>query len=240
MISSVIKFKPKLIPTLFTIPALILLLTLSFWQFQRLSWKNQLIEEITEQSKLEPVLLTKDIDLSKMTYRKVIVRGEFLHDKEIHMYGGSRQFKGDPGYYILTPMLSIDGQVILINRGWVHEKLKNQASRPNTLLKGEVEVVGNIMPAEQKTLYIHDNQIIRNLWFYINLDEIRDFIKMPIGDFYILAKDNPNTSPRGRDLEPSLRNHHLGYALTWLFSALALIFIYINYHRKNTQNCINY
>jgi surfeit locus 1 family protein len=228
-----IGFKPKLIPTLFTIPALIVLFGLSIWQFQRLEWKENIIAEITEQSKVLPIALPKLVQLPNMFYRKVIASGEFLHDHEIHMYGGSRQFKGEPGYYILTPMKLRDEQIILINRGWVPERLKNSSKRPETLTTGEVEIIGTIMPTEQRNLYIHDNQKERNLWFYVNLNEVRDFLKMPIGDFYILARDEPNILPRGRDLEPSLRNHHLGYALTWLFSAFALIFIYIRFHKKN-------
>lgn len=227
------QFKPKLIPTIFTSLALIVLLSLSYWQFQRLGWKQAIINEIKQKSELVPISLENNQISPKMLYRKVKVKGIFDHAKEIHMYGGSRQFKGEPGYYIITAMKLADGSDILINRGWVPEKLKDAAKRPDTLVQGEVEIMGNIMPAEQKTLYIHDNQPKRNLWFYINLDEIRDYLGLSINDFYVLANDNPNILPRGRDLEINLHNNHLGYALTWLFSAVALLIIYIQYHRKS-------
>lgn len=227
------KFKPKLIPTIFTILGLITLLSLSFWQFQRLNWKQGIINEIKQQSELAPISLENNQILPQMLYRKVKLKGEFDHSKEIHMYGGSRQFKGEPGYYIITPIKLSDGSDVLVNRGWVPERLKDAGKRPATLVSGEVEITGNIMPSEQKTLYIHDNQPKRNLWFYINLDEIRDHLGLSINDFYVLVNDNPNILPRGRDLEPNLRNNHLGYALTWLFSAIALLVIYIQYTRSN-------
>ena len=88
------------------------------------------------------------------------------------------------------------------------------------------------MQSEQKSLYIHENQPERNLWFYMNLDEMRQHLNEPIENFYILAKDNPNVSPRGRDLEPNLRNNHLGYAFTWFSLAIALLTIYVIYHRR--------
>jgi surfeit locus 1 family protein len=231
-IKTLLKFRPKFIPTIFTIPALIILLSLSYWQFERLEWKLGLIKEIKQRAQMEAIELPDRIEKSTLLYRKVLLKGEFLHGKEMHMYGGSRQFKGEVGYYILVPMRLGDDRVILVNRGWVPEKLKSAVTRPETLPIGKVEVEGVIMDGEKKNLYIHDNQPQRNLWFYINLDEIKAFTNLPIEDFYVLAKDVPNVLPRGRDLETNLRNHHLGYALTWLFSAIALMVVYILYHRK--------
>ena len=230
------KFKPKLIPTIFTTIALITLLSLSYWQFQRLFWKKAIINEIKQKSELAPISLNSSDISPEMIYRKVKVKGTFDHSKEIHMYGGSRQFKGEPGYYIITPMQLNNNTNILVNRGWVPEKQKDADKRPNTLIPGEVEIIGSIMPAEKKTLYIHENQPKRNLWFYVNLNEISNYLGLSINDFYVLASDNPETLPRGRDLEPNLRNNHLGYALTWLFSAIALLVIYFQYHRNSTKN----
>jgi len=228
-------FKPKLLPTIFTIPALILLLGLSTWQFQRLHWKQGIIDKITEQSQLAPVDLPQKTD--DIFYRSVILKGELLHEHELHMYGGNRRFEKSPDYYILTPMRLTDNRIVLVNRGWVPEKIKDANKRPETLVKGEVELVGSVMPVESKTLYIHDNQPNRNLWFYINMDEIKSFLNLPIiSDFYILAKEEPNSLPHGRNLKPNLRNNHLGYALTWLFSAIALMVIYVLYHRGNHAN----
>ena len=99
-----LSFKPKLIPTIFTIPALILLFSLSYWQFERLYWKENLINEITQQNQLASIQLPESIDLKKILYRKVKLNGEFIHNQEMHLYGGSRQFKGENGYYILTPL----------------------------------------------------------------------------------------------------------------------------------------
>lgn len=228
----VFNFKPKLLPTIFTIPALILLFGLSFWQFERLSWKQDLIKEVTEQSKLASVDIPSYVELKGMLYRKVKLKGEFIHNQEIHMYGGSREFKGENGYYIFTPMHLEDGRIIVINRGWVPEKKKLAINRPETIVKGIVEIEGAIMQSEKKPLYVHDNQPDRNLWFYANLDEMKGFLKDQIEGFYILAKDVPKASPRGRNLDLQLRNHHLGYALTWLFSGIGLMVIYIMYHRK--------
>lgn len=229
-----IRFKPRLFPTLFTIPALILLFSLSIWQFYRLYEKEKLISEIENKNALPAILLPEKIDFNDLQYRKVRVQGEFLNDYELHMYGGTRKFKGEQGYYILTPMKLEDNRYVLVNRGWVPEKLKKPEKRTETLINDRVEVEGALMREEKKSLYIHENQLDRNLWFYINLKQIKEHLKLPIENFYILAKEEPDKLPLGKDLSTkSIHNNHLGYALTWLFSAIILIVIYIRYHRVN-------
>ncbi len=227
--------KPKLWPTVFTIPALLLLFSLSIWQFKRMAWKENLIAQVNEQGKLPAIDLPSVVVLEKMIYRKVKIRGKFIHEKELHLYGGSRQFKGKNGYFILTPLETIDNKIILINRGWVVETKKNSHTRPETLVTGEVEVEGAIMKSETRPLYVHDNQPDKNIWFFINLAEIKQYLNLPIDDFYIMAKDTPNESPRGKDLNPKMHNNHLTYALTWLFSAIILIIIYIRFHQISEE-----
>ncbi len=230
-----LRFKPRLIPTIFTVPALILLFSLSFWQFQRLNWKQNIINEIVVQNNLPSIELPAHVDLVEMLYRKVKLRGHFIHNKEMHLYGGSRQFKGENGYYIFTPLKLDDGRIIVVNRGWVTEKKKEAKLRPETITAKEVEIEGSIMESEARPLYVHDNQLDNNLWFYIDLNQMKEFLKEPIENFYVLAKEVPGTSPRGKNLSPNLRNDHLAYALTWLFSAFALIIIYIVYHQKDIE-----
>ena len=232
--NSIFKIKPKLLPTLFTIPALILLFSLSIWQFSRLEWKEDLIKQINHQMQLPIINLPEEMDPNSLLYRKVKIEGKFLHDHEIYLYGGSIEFKGQNGYYILTPLQMKNNKIIIVNRGWVPESLKDPIKRPETLLDGTIEILGSVMINEEKGLYVHDNQPDRNLWFYINLEEMQSFLKMPIENFYILTEYKPNVIPIGRNVTPNIRNHHLGYALTWLFAAISLIVIYIIYHRQNS------
>lgn len=228
-------FKPKLIPTLFTIPVLFLLLYLSFWQFQRLQWKENLIAEINLKTQIPTIQLQKDINLDEMFYRKVTLKGEFLHDHEMYVYGGTTKPNNEYFYYILTPMQLEDGRVVIVNRGWIPEKLKDPTTRPSSLTRNLVEITGAIMKNEIKGLYTHNNQPEKKMWFYINLDEIGSFINKPVEPFYILAQNDGKDFPKGREIKPNLYNNHLGYALTWLFSAISLFVIYILYHKKNKK-----
>jgi len=51
------KFRPTLWPTVFTIPALIVLLGLGTWQVDRLHWKEGLIADRTARTTAAPIAL---------------------------------------------------------------------------------------------------------------------------------------------------------------------------------------
>lgn len=228
-------FKPKLIPTLFTIPALIILLGLCIWQFKRLAWKESLINEIKAKIEMPIVEIPENVDLDKMHYRQIKVKGKFLHNYEMYMYGGTTKPSNEHFYYVLTPFLTNDNKIIIVNRGWLPEALKRPEARKDSLVEEQVEVRGAILINEEKSLYTHDNDIKRNIWFYINLNEMEQHIGKPIEKFYILAQNNFGEFPKGRRVNPNIYNNHLGYALTWLFSAISLLVIYFLYHKENRK-----
>jgi surfeit locus 1 family protein len=119
-----------LIPTLMTVPALILLLTLGTWQLYRLAWKNTLIHKIEERVALPITDYTPTITLANDEYRKVKVTGTFLYDKEMFLYAGPRQYKGEQGYRLFTP-LQVQGNnvTLLIDRGWIPMNQKSLSTR---------------------------------------------------------------------------------------------------------------
>lgn len=228
-------FRPTLIPTLFTIPALILLVTLGSWQLHRLAWKNDLIEHIKLAIQQPAKPLPAGLSSAEgMRYHRVLVEGEFQHDKEIFLYGGTREYQGEQGYEILTPLKTTDGRVVLIDRGWVPIQKKLAENRPETLVKGTVTIEGFVMEGEQPKLFTPPNQPKKNAWFWIDMKGAADYTGFPLSNYYVLAAAGKDAKqlPLGRDLNINIRNDHLQYAITWYSAALALLVIYILYHRK--------
>ena len=79
-------FRPKLVPTLFTIPALIALLTLGSWQVQRLYWKDALIDKLQSRSSAAATELpVNPVDLDTLEYKRVSTVGRFDHANEFHL-----------------------------------------------------------------------------------------------------------------------------------------------------------
>ena len=77
-------FKPAFWPTVFTVPAVLLMLGLGVWQLERLQWKEALIAERTERTTATAIAVpASDADVANLEYRHLAGQGEFLHDKEI-------------------------------------------------------------------------------------------------------------------------------------------------------------
>ncbi|MEX2008582.1 MAG: SURF1 family protein, partial [Dongiaceae bacterium] len=92
-------FRPTLWPTVFTVPAVLVMLALGTWQVERLLWKEALIAQRVERTAAPAVPLPgAGDDLAAVEYRRAVVTGEFLHDRE--MYLAARSLRGNPGYHV--------------------------------------------------------------------------------------------------------------------------------------------
>ncbi|MBP5858510.1 SURF1 family protein [Marivibrio halodurans] len=232
-------FRPKLIPTLFTLPALVVLIALGVWQLQRLGWKEDLIDKLQSRSVAEVVQLpTGSLDREAWEYRRVRVTGRFHHDEEMHLL--NRSLNGNPGLHVLTPMTRTDvaGEpTILVNRGWVPFDRKDPETRPEGQLEGEVTVEGILRFPREVTglqrVFLPENEPDNNMWYDANIGQMSTRIGADLPNYYLVdgREETPGLYPVGKQWRLDIRNDHLQYALTWFFLAGALAVIYVLYHR---------
>jgi surfeit locus 1 family protein len=233
-------FRPAFWPTLFTVPALILILGLGFWQVERLAWKTELIERIHSRVAAQPAgLAAAAADPAANEYRRVHVAGEFLHDKE--MYLAARSLKNNVGAQVVTPLRLDDGDVVLVNRGWIPDRWREDPQRRAERQRaGRIEVTGLLRQAQQKRWLQPENVPDRNVWFYYDLAAMRAWAGLPAGglpnlDRLVLEADatpNPGGSPIGGQTRVDIPNDHLQYAITWFGLGLALAVIYLVFHHQ--------
>src|ERR1700687_3115145 len=111
-------FRPTLWPTVFTVPAVLLMLGLGVWQIQRLHWKEGLIAERVERTTAPAIALPgPNDDISAAEFRHVGLTGEFLHDKELFL--GARSLNDNTGYHVVTPFRLADNRGVLVDCGGV-------------------------------------------------------------------------------------------------------------------------
>lgn len=228
-------FRPRLWPTVFALPAVLLLLGLGIWQVQRLHWKEGLIAERRAATSAAPVPLPRGSAVTPdMEFRHVFARGVFLNDKEILVYASPRI--GKAGFDVLTPLVETDGRIVFVNRGFVPVGLRNPATRAAGEIAGPVHVEGllRLPPRGKPNWFVPDNDPSRNRWFWIDLPKMAaaDGLKR-VAPFYVDADARPNPGgwPQGGLTRVRLPNNHLQYALTWFSLAVALLVIYVLYHR---------
>lgn len=216
--------KPEPIPLLFIIAATVTLAALGGWQVQRLAWKNSLIHTVAE-AQSEPALGGLPQELAGLDYRRVALTGRYLHDKTLRKAGGI-QGEG-PGFFLLTPfILEDDGRAILINRGF---SPADKDLRP----EGTLTVAGVIRPAREKRFFSPENKPGDNLWFHEDIAAMSQATQLDLLPMVVEATGarEKGVYPVPSDGTISLRNDHLGYALSWFLLALIGLVMFGIYHR---------
>ena len=177
----------KTLFNLFVIFFITLLCSLGTWQLYRLQWKLDLISKIEIGLKSAPVNYSKSIDVN---YQRVKLQGKFLFDKQIFLY--SLNDKGKPGYDVVTPMLTTANEYVLINRGWIEKKFKNDLKINNFK---ENQIKGIIKKISKPNIFKPNNDIKNNIWFSVNLNDLKQFTGLIFSNHTVILEGNIENSP---------------------------------------------
>lgn len=225
--------------TIFALIGIALLVGLGVWQLQRLEWKEALIARIDARSKGTPISLDKALRIAKErrnpSYYRVQVEGRFHHDKERYLYAIG---DGEQGWHVITPMETVNGNMVLIDRGFVPHDLKDPSARPAGQVESVVSVNGILRTPEVQTVFTPDNEPVANRWFWRDLGGMARSMfpdgTIQVAPFFIEAEvsEIPGGWPKGGQTQLLITNNHLQYVLTWFSLALVLLVIYTLYARN--------
>lgn len=220
--------------TVFTLVGLVVLVGLGLWQLQRLEWKEAVIARIEARTERKPVSLKRAIELSKElgnpSYIPVRAEGRFHHARERYLYAIS--LDGEPGWHVITPLETVDGNVVLVDRGFVPEDLRDPKTRKQGQVQEVVGVTGLIRTPEARSLFIPDNDPDANQWFNRDLAAMSRSMfpggTVQVAPFFLEADetDVPGGWPKGGQTRLKITNNHLQYALTWFGLAICLAAVY--------------
>ncbi len=232
------RIRLSLWPTVFAVPVLAVLIALGVWQLHRHDEKSALLGRIEAGLAAEPVRLPADIaDPDAWNYRRALVTGVFLHDRELYL--ASRSHRGQAGLHVVTPLrrtgATANDHVILVNRGWVPASRRDRASRADGLPVGTVTVSGILRRPAERGWMVPDNEPDANLWFWIDLPAMAMAAGATPAPTVVLEADfDPagGALPIGGQTRLDIPDNHLQYAITWFAFAVILMVIYVLYHRR--------
>jgi len=219
--------------------AFTILCGLGVWQLQRLAWKQDLMAIVESRIDLPPVAAIgpsqwPTLDYDEVDYLPVTVTGSFDNTLEIHAYVALEDPngpEGGQGYFVMTPLTTEDGWVVIVNRGFVPEAQKEAATRSAGQTEGTVEVTGLLRQAQGRNAFTPGDDLVGNIWFTRDPAAIADELGYQAGlvaPYYIDAFYDPEAVgdlPQGGETTLTFSNNHLQYVVTWfgLAGALALI-----------------
>ena len=215
--------KNKLLFSVFVYFIILTLLSLGFWQIYRLNWKLELIEQIENSLKNDPVELTS---IEKKNYLRIKTSGEIDFDKQIYLY--NLNDNGKPGFEVINP-IKIGDENYLMNRGWIPFEKKDL---PEINLVDQNKIVGTLMLQTKPSTFKPENDIEKNYWFTLNREDISKFTGRNFSE-YVIYLNGDYKIPKPRVITAKISNNHKKYAITWFSMAISILLIYLYFRKKN-------
>ena len=215
--------KNKFLFSVFVYFIILVLLSLGSWQLYRLNWKLNLISEIENSLKNNPVELSKS---NKKNYLRIKTSGQIDFDKQIYLYNLNKS--GKPGFEVINPIL-IGNENYLINRGWISFDQKDQ-SEINFV--NEDKIIGTLKLQTKASTFKPENDIEKNYWFTLNRDDVFKYTGKNFSNFIIYLNGDYKT-PEPKVITANISNNHKKYAITWFSMAISILLIYLYFRKKN-------
>ncbi len=229
-------------PSMMTAGMLVVLLALGSWQVKRLFWKQALLAQIAQAEAAAPIPLAQvDAQGTPSPFMKISATGTFLPD-ETALYGAEvRDVASGPamGAQMIEPMREVNGELILVDRGWVPLSRTGPLDQPT----GVVTVSGYVrMGDAQHWFSAADDPSARQFFTLdpraigaaIGHPDIRPFVLVALGAGSGVDAIVQHWPDPARHL-PRPPNNHLSYAITWYGLAVALLAIFTIWARKGSR-----
>ncbi len=217
----------------------VLFVNFGFWQLRRLEQRqsrNALLESRFAQEALPLDLLlasfSTDVPAANETsilLRSTFVTGVYDATEEV-LFRSANNYDGQPGYYVLTPLILEEGKAMLVKRGWVPFQFKTTPVEEALPVSEEVTLEGMLLePSSRPTGFLSnltpkdpEGELVITAYF----DTERLAGQMPY-DLLPLVLDLRVQEPTqttvlplpNKELELS-EGSHLGYAVQWFSFAL--------------------
>ena len=215
--------KNKLLFSVFVYFIILILISLGFWQIYRLNWKLELIEQIENSLKNDPVELS---NIEKKNYLRIKTSGEIDFDKQIYLY--NLNDNGKPGFEVINP-IKIGNENYLVNRGWITFEKKDL---PEINLVDQNQLVGTLMLQTKPSAFKPENDIKKNYWFTLDREDILKFTGRNFSE-YVIYLNGGYKIPKPRVITAKISNNHKKYAITWFSMAISILLIYLYFRKKN-------
>jgi surfeit locus 1 family protein len=204
------------------------LLGLGTWQVYRRAWKLDLIARVDQRVHAPPAAPPGPTQWPNVTaasdeYRHVQLTGILLNDQSTRVQASTDL---GVGFWLLTPLRTGDGSVVLINRGFIAPDWKHGPSSDPT---SPVTITGLLRLSEPHGRFLRANEPAANRWFSRDVQAIAAARGLSHVAPYFVDADAGAAGSHGND-EPvggltviAFPNNHLVYAITWYLLALMVL-----------------
>lgn len=204
------------------------LVSLGFWQLDRLQWKNNIIAQLETEYAKDPMQHRLEFsDLQNENIRYGHIRGKFDYSKQILV--GPKTHEDQIGYDAIIPMNFKNGKSVLVNMGWVKGEKREDIKTPTP--RGYIVVTGISRKPDQNK-HTPDNSPENNVWTKLDINQIAEVKKISnVAPVIFYAKTVSLTLKEFKMLEDNWfpNNKHRQYAIFW-FSAAGILLMLVGFY----------
>ena len=212
------------------------MLMLGQWQYEKGEYISNQQDMINARRHLPPVSMQElPHQQEERIFVPVIVSGTF--DAEHHFYFDNRIVNGVAGYDIFTPFRMDDGNVILVNRGWLKQGRTRQDLPEFDTVSSEVSFKALMDRPPSKDFLLADDVHSNVSWpmvlQYVDTTEISGMLGYEVMPMVLrLDKDADHGFYREIPVLKLDSAKNTGYAFQWYAMLAALLVIYIAVNTK--------
>ena len=216
---------------LFSVLLMPVLLRLGFWQLERAEQKRTIQQMLVQQQALPSQSVAKlhqEVEAgTPVLYRRVHARGGF--DAERYWLIENRVFQGQTGYHVVVPFTTSEGQVLLVNRGWVAGNAYRE-DLPNLIQPAAELSIKGVLTQPSSNVLLQGEDTKGIAWPRVSLQaDIEAYSEaLDVELFsYMLQLNADDPSALTVDWRPAnvSETKHLGYAYQWFAMSLALLIL---------------
>ncbi len=232
----------KIVPFILFIALLALLIRLGFWQLNRAELKREFLQLEQQKQQMQQVPLLQLLAAEQdHRYRKVELRGhydsahQFLIDNQIYL--------GKVGYFVMTPFILKDRQMVLVNRGWL--PMQQDRTLPDIsllVITAEQSITGIINNFPRVGLVLQGADEPSKGWpsvvQIINTQKINQKLNHAILDFQVqLSPEQEHGYTRDWHISTKMPpEKHMAYAFQWFALAITLTLLILWISCKKEKN----
>lgn len=217
--------KPQLMPWFLLSLAILLsmgFVRLGFWQLSRAEQKQKMQTSLQQQYAREPENYTKEATWAQ--YQPVLAQGSYLNSKILL----DNQFLNHRfGFRVITPFQTTEGDIILVDRGWVVAERSRKNLPTFTIPKGLITIRGQIWYPSLRTWSIGPEVEHREDGLLIIEQPSPEKVAVALGIstapyFIRLSGSAPEGFIREWPENRMTPKRHYGYAMQWFTMATVL------------------
>ena len=203
-----------------------LLITLGFWQLQRLEWKNTLLSKIEDNYNNITIDFPFLESSSQFEYMKSNIDGNYLSEKLMFFYRSN--LNGDSGFNVVIPFKTTEGIIVYVDNGWIPFKNKENLDIDFINKSKVYSLSGALIFKKDRKYFTPENDYNENIWYLLNTDEMDSVLDLSSSNYILKLIDQNYFEEFLIEFNPTnIKNNHLQYAVTWFLMAIFISIFYI-------------